>query len=324
MANKDYYRLLGVAKDASADEIKKAFRKLAMQYHPDRNNAPEAEEKFKEINEAYAVLSDPEKRKQYDMFGSDGFGQRFSQEDIFRNFDFGSIFADMGFGGAGSGGRSFDFSSAFGGRGGARGGARGGKRSGFNPFGNSASGAGGGPGQDAELAIVVSFHEAYHGGERMVPAQSAEGGDLRVKIPAGVRTGATLRVRGRGRPGAGGGPAGDLLLKVEVAAHPLYRFGGGDDLEMDLEVPLSTLALGGSAEVETPDGQKPVLKVPAGTAPGQKLRLRGKGFPAGRGQGGGGDGATSGDLLARLVIKLPKPLSDEQRRHFEALRELGL
>jgi len=152
---KDYYTLLGVARDASAEDIKKAFRKLAMQYHPDRNSAPEAEAKFKEANEAYAVLSDVEKRKQYDMFGAEGFGQRYSNEDIFSNFDFRTIFEDMGFaggeGGRGAGGRSFDFSSLFGGggRGAGRGGAR--ARGGYNPFAQQG-------GSDAEAEVTVTFH----------------------------------------------------------------------------------------------------------------------------------------------------------------------
>lgn len=306
--SKDYYKLLGVAKDANADEIKKAFRKLAMQFHPDRNPTPEAEEKFKEINEAYAVLSDPEKRKQYDMFGADGFGEKYSSDDIFQNFDFRKIFEDMGLGGQGgqAGGRGFDFGSIFGG--GGRGG--GGRARGFNPFagGQHAQAAG----SDAEAEVTVTFHEAFHGGEREVVVGGQE---VRVRVPPGARDGTRLRVRGKGHPGQGGGPAGDLLIKVHIGAHPLYRFHG-DDLECDISVQVSDLALGGTAEVETPDGQKQVLKVPAGTSPGQKLRLRGKGFP-------NKDG-TFGDLLARVVLKTPKALSDEQRKAFEVLRELGL
>lgn len=305
---KDYYKVLGVAKDVSQDDLKKAFRKLAMQYHPDRNPSKDAEEKFKEINEAYAVLSDPEKRRQYDMFGAEGFGQRFSNEDIFSNFDFRSIFEDMGFGqgGAGQGGqRGFDFSSIFGGGFGGRG-----QRSqrGFNPFAGNATQAG----SDAEAELVVTFHEAYHGGEREVVVGST---DVKVRIPPGARSGTRLRVRGKGHPGVNGGPAGDLLIKVEVAPHPVYRFAG-DDLEMDLELSLTDLVLGTSRELTTPDGHTQNLKVPPGASPGQKLRLRGKGFPR-------RDGAFS-DLLARIVVKTPRELTDEQRSHFEALRALGL
>lgn len=307
---KDYYRVLGVGKDASAEDIKKAFRKIAMQYHPDRNSAPEAEEKFKEANEAYAVLSDPDKRKQYDMFGADGFGQRYSSEDIFSNFDFRSIFEDMGFGGQGPGPGAgqrggFDFSSLFGA--GGRRGARGAQGRGFNPFAGQSM-----QGSDAEAEITVTFHEAFHGGERGV---IVGGDEVRVRIPRGVRSGTRLRVRGKGHSGPGGGPAGDLLLTVHIGAHPIYRFHG-DDLEMDVNVGITDVVLGTSVEIETPDGHKQNLKIPAGTSAGQKLRLRGKGFPN-RGEG-------FGDLLARVVVRTPKELTEEQRTHFEALRELGV
>lgn len=298
--SKDYYKVLGVARDASAEDIKKAFRKLAMQYHPDRNKGPEAEEKFKEVNEAYAVLSDAEKRKQYDMFGADNFGQRYSTEDIFSNFDFRSIFEDLGGGGGGGGGgrAGFDFSSLFG-RGGGRQQARG-----YNPFAQQAAGG------DVEAEITVTFHEAYHGGERDVVV---DGQDVRVRVPPGVRSGTRLRVRGKGQPGPGG--AGDLLITVHVGAHPVFRFHG-DDLEMDVHASLTDVVLGGSVEIETPDGHKQNLKIPPGTAPGQKMRLRGKGFP--------GKGGAHGDLLARVTMKPPKELTPEQREHFEALRALGL
>ncbi len=304
---KDYYKLLGVSKDVSQDDLKKAFRKLAMQYHPDRNSAKEAEDKFKEINEAYAVLSDPEKRKQYDMFGAEGFGQRFSNDDIFSNFDFRSIFEEMGAGGQGGGGqRGFDFSSMFGGFG--RGQRGGGGQRGFNPFANGASNAG----SDAEAELTVTFHEAFHGGEREVVVGNQ---DVKVRIPPGARTGTRLRVRGKGHPGQGGGAAGDLLIKVEVAPHPVYRFAG-DDLELDLDLSLTDVVLGTTIELTTPDGKKHDLKIPAGASAGQKLRLRGKGFPK-------KDGGHS-DLLARIVVKTPKELTEEQRTHFEALRKLGL
>lgn len=303
---KDYYKVLGVARDVSQDDLKKAFRKLAMQYHPDRNSAKEAEEKFKEINEAYAVLSDPEKRKQYDMFGAEGFGQRFSNDEIFSNFDFRKIFEDMGMGGQGQ--RGFDFGSIFGGFG--RGQRGGGGAKGFNPFGGGQAGPG--AGSDAEAELTVTFHEAYHGGEREVVVGNQ---DVKVRIPPGARTGTRLRVRGKGHPGVGGGPAGDLLIKVEVAPHPVYRFAG-EDLELDLDLSITDVVLGKTVELTTPDGHHQNLKVPAGASAGQKLRLRGKGFPK-------KDGGHS-DLLARIVVKTPKELTDEQRRHFEALRELGL
>lgn len=312
MPAKNYYEVLGVARDASPEEIKKAFRKLAMQYHPDRNATKEAEDRFKEVNEAYAVLSDPDKRKQYDMFGAEGFGERFSRDDIFKNFDFGSIFEEMGFGGGGrGGGGSFDFSSIFGG--GRRGGGASGR--GFNPFGQG-QGHRAAPGRDIETEITVSFHEAFFGGERSVELAGPDGPEtIAVKIPKGVRSGQTLRVRGKGHPGAGGGPRGDLRLKVSVAEHPRFRVSG-EDVETEVDVPLTEVVLGGSATVEGPDGKVHVVKVPAGTTSGARLRLRGLGMPT---RAGG-----AGDMLVRIVARTPRELTKEQRTHFEALRALGV
>lgn len=301
MATQDYYQLLGVPRDASQDDIRKAFRKLAMQYHPDRNPTPEGEAKFKELNEAYAVLSDPEKRKQYDMFGSEGFGQRYSQDEIFKNFDPRGVFGDL-FGG--------DFSAIFGG------GGRGGRRSGgFNPFGG-AQHAQPMQGRDVEVPLTVSFHEAYHGGERAVSLQGAGGLEsVRVRVPKGVTDGAKLRVRGKGQPGAMGGPAGDLLLRVEIAAHPRYRFVQ-EHLEVDAPIALTDALLGTTVDVETPDGETQAVRIPAGTLHGQKLRLRGKGFPRRDGP--------DGDLFVKVVVNMPKELTPAQLEHVQALRELGL
>mgnify|MGYP001444439165 CR=1 FL=1 len=304
MAGKDYYAALGVDKKASADAIKKAYRKLAATYHPDRNpDDPKAEERFKDISEAYAVLSDTNKRRQYDMFGAEGFGQRFSQEQIFQDFDLGRIFQDMGMGG-------FDIRSIFGGGGGPQ---RGG---GFNPF-----GGGGGPrpqpprrGRDVENPMTIGFHEAFVGGERSFQISGPEGVEsISVKIPKGIKTGQKLRVRGKGEPGHGG--RGDLMLKVTVAEHPVYR-RRGDDIELDAEVPYSTAALGGVVEIELPSGETKKPKVPAGTPSGRKLRLRGEGFAK--------RGGASGDLFVRIMVVAPESLSDEQRSAIEALRELGL
>ena len=300
MAGADYYAVLGVDKKATADEIKKAYRKLALKYHPDRNpDDAAAEESFKQISEAYAVLSDAEKRKQYDMFGAEGFGRRFSQEEIFSNFDLGRIFDDLGIGG-------FDPRQIFGG-----GGGRGG---GFNPFG----GARGRPaprGKDVDSELTVGFHEAFHGGERAFTVTGPEGAEsITVKVPKGIKTGQTLRVRGKGQPGARG--RGDLRLKVKVAEHPVYR-RSGDDVEMDLDVPMTAAALGGSIDVELPGGgEARRLKIPAGTTSGQRIRVRGQGFPR---KGGG-----AGDVYVRVMVEVPGALTDEQRQHLEALREAGL
>lgn len=307
MAGKDYYQVLGVARDASQDDIKKAFRKLAMKYHPDRNpDDPAAESKFKDVNEAYAVLSDADKRKQYDMFGAEGFGERYTKEDIFQNFDFSSLFEEMGVGGGGR--RGFDFSSLFGG-----GGGGGGARRGFNPFQQQARAQ---KGRDIETEVTITFHEAFHGGERSLEVAGPEGAEsISVRIPRGIRTGQSLRVREKGQPGAGGGPRGDLLLRVQVADHPRFRVVG-DDVETDVSVPLTDLVLGGSVAVDAPDGEQHQVKVPAGTSPGIRVRLKGMGMPK--------RGGAFGDLFARINVSVPRQLTADQRAHFEALRESGL
>jgi curved DNA-binding protein len=308
MAGKDYYAILGVDRAATPDQVKKAYRKLALKFHPDKNPGDKAaEERFKDVNEAYAVLSNPEKRKQYDLFGAEGFERRFSQEEIFRDFDLGRIFDEMGLGG-------FDLRGFFGG------GGRRGAGQPFNPFTGRRGPGGAGPqvarGQDVESAITIGFHEAFHGGERGFDLSGPSGTtSLTVKVPKGVRTGQTLRLRGKGRPGLHGGPAGDLLLKVTVADHPVFR-RLGDDVEMDLPVSVTTAVLGGSVDVSLPSGESRKLKVPAGTGSGKRIRLKGEGFP--RKDGG------PGDLYAIVMIEAPASLDDDQRRHFEALRESGL
>ncbi|MGM0575082.1 MAG: DnaJ C-terminal domain-containing protein [Myxococcota bacterium] len=309
MPGKDYYEILGVDRKASEDEIKRAYRKLALKYHPDRNPDDEAaEERFKEVNEAYAVLSDAEKRKQYDMFGAEGFGQRFSQEDIFRNFDFGSIFDDLGLGG----GRGFDFRTIFGGGGPRPGGAQGFEGFGFGGAGRRRPARG----RNVESELTIGFHEAYHGGERSFTLSGADGPEtITVKVPPGIKSGQKLRVAGKGQPAPGGGPRGDLLLEVEVAEHPVFR-RKGDDIEMELPVSVTTAALGGSAEVTLPGGETRRLKIPAGTSSGKRIRVRGSGFPK---RGGG-----SGDLYVRVMVDVPSDLTDEQREAFESLRQAGV
>ncbi|NOZ01332.1 MAG: J domain-containing protein, partial [Deltaproteobacteria bacterium] len=272
MAGKDYYAILGVDKTAGPDEIKKAYRKRAIKFHPDHNQGDKAaEEKLKDINEAYAVLSNPEKKKQYDTFGAEGFGQKFSQEDIFRGVDFQSIFDDLGvhMGGGGV------FDSLFGG---GRPGGRGGRVhvNWGGPF-SQAQGPQAAPkGRDASLELSIGFHESIHGGKRVISVPAPNGGweQVTVKIPAGIEDGKRLRVKGKGQASPMGGPRGDVYLKIRVEADPVFT-REGKDLRCEVKVPLSILVLGGSVDVPTLTGSRKV-KVKAGTAAGARLRLKGQ------------------------------------------------
>ncbi|WP_303720287.1 DnaJ C-terminal domain-containing protein [Malonomonas rubra] len=288
---KDYYSTLGVERSADASTIKKAYRKLAQKFHPDRNPGDKAaEEKFKQITEAYAVLSDPEKKRQYDQFGDTGFHQRFSQEDIFRNMDFGDIFGSFG-------GEDL-FSQLFGG-GRARGGAR-------RPS----------KGQDYSMQINIPFRLAVQGGERRIDYRSdSRVEQIKVRIPAGIESGSKLRVAGKGGPNPTGGPPGDLFLQIEIDPDPLFT-REGSDLLVRVEVPFSGVCLGTSVEVPTLENPKRV-KVPAGMQPGQKIRLRGFGVAAsGR--------RPAGDLYAIIEVEIPKTLTSEQTKLVEKLQDLGL
>ncbi len=250
---------MGVSESASADEIKKAYRKLARKYHPDINKDPEAQEKFKEINAAYEVLSDPEKKAQYDQFGDQMFGgQNF--QDFARGqgaeVDLEEILRQMFGGGGGAGG--------FGG---------GSARGGFGGF--SGGGFGGGyraPDLDIHARITVPFLVAVNGGKHHI---SINGESFDIKIPAGIKNGETLRVRGKGKKA--GGQSGDLLIKVEVADSPEYE-RKGNDLYKTFDVPLKTALFGGKVQVQTPE-KEVSLKVPKNTKNGQKFRLKGKGVP---------------------------------------------
>jgi len=250
---KDYYAVLGVSKDAAAEAIKKAYRKLALKYHPDKNPGDKkSEEKFKEITEAYAVLSDPEKRRQYDQFGESGFHQRFSQEDIYRNFDVGDIFREFGFG------TDDIFSHLFGGRGG-------------QP--HARFYGGGRPqavkGQDYSMRLAIPLRQAVLGGERRVDfRRDGQMEHLQLRIPAGIESGQKLRVAGKG------------------GASPMGGSRQGNDLYVKVQLPFSGACLGTSVDVPTLAGEKRV-KVPPGMAAGGKIRLKGFGVPI-RG-GGKGD-----------------------------------
>ncbi len=286
----DYYSTLGVERNADAATIKKAYRKLAQKYHPDKNpDDKPAEERFKQITEAYAVLSDPNKRKQYDQFGDSGFHQRFSQEDIFRNMDFGDIFGN-------SGGEDL-FSQLFGG--GRRGTAR-------RPS----------KGQDYSMNISIPFRLAVQGGERRIDYRSdSRAEQIKVRIPAGIEPGAKLRVTGKGGPSPAGGPPGDLFLQIEIEPDPLFS-RDGNDLLVQVTVPFSGICLGTSVDVPTLDSSKRI-KIPAGLQPGQKIRLRGFGVAAsGR--------KPAGDLYAVIEVTVPKVLSEEQKEKIEQLSAVGL
>ena len=297
MAQQDYYEILGLKKGATPEEVKKAFRKLAVKYHPDKNPGDKkAEDRFKEINEAYAVLSDPQKKSQYDQFGSDGFHQRYSQEDIFRGFNASDIFREFNLG-------SDDvFSRIFGGRGG-----------GFRQGGGYGMSRKGG---DFEMELVLSFHEAFAGGEKRI-SYSSEGRseEVSVKIPAGIDSGARLRLAGKGGAGIGGGPNGDLYLDIVVRPDQKYS-REGFDIIMPQQVPFSQACLGGSLDVVTLDGTKRI-KVPAGIQSGTKIRLKGLGFPN-LGKSG------RGDFYVLLQVSVPASLSAEQKKLIEELAKIGL
>jgi curved DNA-binding protein len=294
---KNYYDILGVKKDADEKQIKQAFRKLAKQYHPDANpDDPQAEAKFKELNEAYEVLSDPEKRVQYDRFGSaypggiPGNGGR----TYYTSTDFnGDSFSDI-------------LENLFGGMGGFGG------RSARGSWGSTVREGPGRPaqGRDIEQPVTISLHEAYHGASRRV---TKGGRTISVNIPAGARTGTKIRVAGEGEPGALGGEAGDLYLVTEVAPDPVYE-REGDDLNTEVKVDMFTAMLGGEIEVPTLAG-KVKLNIPPGTQSGRKFRLTGKGMPRLKQKG------EFGNLYARILITVPENLTDEQRRLVEQLRD---
>lgn len=364
MAHKDYYKILGVRRDATQDEIKEAYRKLAKKYHPDLNpNNKEAEEKFKEVNEAYQILSDPEKRKQYDLLGSASFAGTSGGRGF--NFDF-DFLKDFDFFGKGRGGRGFFddiFSDLF--------------STSRRQSGTQYSSTRSSEGEDLLLDMTIGFAESYSGTSREIIVQrlkkcsvcngsglKSEGtrtcsrcrgtGEIRenrgflfvsstcpdcggsgllsspcdscggqarvsvnekveVKIPAGIKDGARLRVAGKGNDGIGGGRTGDLYLKVHILDDSRFK-REGNDLMVEIPVDYPTAVLGGEVDVPTPDGKTLSLKVPAGSDSGRKLRVKGKGFPEpGK--------RTRGDLYAKLKIMVPKKLTPEIKNLIKELKE---
>jgi len=300
---KDYYATLGVPRNASEKEIKAAYRKLARQHHPDANPGDKgAEEKFKEVTEAYEVLKDPEKRKRYDMLGSNwkaGSDFRPPPDMGGFTFDFGGL-GDLGRGGGFSDFFDMLFGAPFGGAAGARG-----------PFG----GARAARGYDQEAEVELSVEDLARGATRTltISAPGAKPKTLEVKIPAGVRPGSRVRVPGEGAVSPAGGPRGDLFLRVKVKPHARYVVEA-DNVVSEAQISPALAALGGEASVETLDG--PVrITVPAGSQSGRLLRLRGKGLPRLKQEG-------RGDQLIRLKIVVPTVLSPEERELYEKLAEL--
>lgn len=293
---RDYYEVLGIERTADSNTIKKAYRKLAKQYHPDTNKGdPRAEEKFKEATEAYAVLSDPEKRKQYDQFG---FAQEGTdggyQEYHFENGDFDDILKDLFGGGFGGGFHTGGFHRGFGYR----------ERA--------------WDGEDLNAEIEIDFMEAVNGCEKTIRLTGEEGKQmaLKVQIPAGIDTGKTIRLRGKGHPGQGGGRPGDLLLTVQVR-----EMAGVERKDLDIyttaQIPFTTAVLGGEAVIRTLSGQV-LCRISPGTQSGTKIRLRGKGIVSMK------DPRVYGDQYATVQIDVPRNLSPEAEKklkEFESLLE---
>lgn len=305
---KDYYKVLGVDRGSSKDDVAKAFKKLARKYHPDLNpNNKEAEDKFKEINEAYEVLKDPEKRKMYDQFGSNWeHGQNFQPPPGFENVRF-----NFGGGGAGfgqdPGGFSDFFETIFGGAGGDfRGGF--GRTGGFQQQPRR--------GADSEALYELTLEEAYQGGAKSITLTEHDQTGvprtrtLEVRVPAGIKDGQRIRLSGQGNPGASGGPRGDLFLKIRLLAHPRFQVEGANIV---FELPLAPweAALGATVRVPTLDGQID-MNIPAGIGSGKKLRIRGKGL---------GTAAKRGDQFVQIMIQVPESLSADEKRLMEELAE---
>ncbi len=310
--DRDYYQALGVARTASQEEIQRAYRTLARRYHPDINKEPGAEDRFKEITEAYEVLSDPDHRARYDRFGAAwrqvpedydpragahfGAGQSGGRRVYVDTGGFaGPGFGGPGFGGGGGGLGEVDLEDLLGG---------------FFPSGGAGFGRGGVPGADSEAEIELSVEDAYTGGRRSITLNTSTGSrNYEVNIPPGVTDGQRIRLAGQGATGSGGGPAGDLYLVVRLAPHPLYRVQGRD---VTVEVPVTPweAALGGSIPVPTPAGTTRV-DLPAGSSSGRRLRLRGRGMPNPRG--------AAGDLYAEVKIVVPATLSPTERDLFGRL-----
>ena len=302
MSGKDYYKILGVDKSASPAEIKKSYRKLALKYHPDHNEGDKsAEAKFKDLNEAYAVLRDPEKKQQYDMFGAEGFQNRFSQEDIFRDFDLGSIFKEFGFGrgGRGQGG----YSQMFGGGGG-----------GFDGFQNRQQRM---KGQNLIYELHMTLEELIQPTSKTIAYQiNGRHEQVSEKVPAGIKGGQKLRLQGKGQPGPNGGLPGDLFVQIKETSHPLFRREDAD-LYLKQKIRFSQAVLGADIEVSTLEKKVLKLKIPPGTQNNAKFRLKNFGLPIYNGSG-------KGNAYVEINIDVPKELTDEQKELVASLAKAEL
>ena len=353
MPKKDYYKLLGIDKNASKDEIKKAFRKKARKYHPDVNPTENRSgEKFKEINEAYRVLSDDKKREMYDKFGvvegeqsqyqqwadkgqGGGFGGGGGR--VYRTPNGKTVYYSSG----GSPGQGVDFSDIFGGMGGSSGQSRGG--GGFDFFSdlgdifdvfNRGGGGGGGfsgsssrrrssrmpsEGEDLKYDMEIGFMDAFNGGKRRIQFQNPRTGQtetLTVKIPKGIKEGQKLRLKGKGMPGSNGGKPGDLYINIHIADHPYFE-RRGDDIYVEREVPFTTAVLGGKIKVKGIDRELSV-NVPPGTSSSSILRLKNQGFPK-------IDSPNErGNLMVKIDVKVPQNLTKKQKELLKELEDTGM
>lgn len=309
----DYYKILGVDKNATLDDIKKAYRKLALKWHPDRNpdNKAHAEEMFKKISEAYAVLSDPGKRVQYDRFGSaDQFRQAYTQEEIFRNFDLGEILRSFGF--SFGGGRVFTGTGR----------KRTYTRSGFDIFEEFFRGGAEDytvpqKGQDLHYNLSITLEESVFGAEKKLAIQKEDRvEEISIKIPPGISSGKKLRVAGKGGPGLNGGPPGDLYLNINILPHPVFA-RDGNDIYLEKSISFTQAVLGTTIEVPTIDGSIKRLKIPQGTQNNTKFRMRGLGVPSLK------DG-TRGDQYVKINVEVPRKLTEKQLKLVRELQEEGL